>query len=101
MTHLENSKEEWSWLLEKVGLSDAMEIAEKYRFRRSDETLAESQSVLFKDVSIKAVQSVYRRYYTDFVSFGYSPQFVSSFISHLNKYSKVVYFALQCVQQHL
>ena len=72
---MEESSTEWKWILTKMGLDEIINIDGKYKNRRSAER--------FRKMPENVAQTIYRRFFTDFVSFGYSPEFVASFVQSL------------------
>ena len=79
--HQENSKIEWSWVLDEFNLSDFVEIQDRYRKRRSLSQWEKKEKTKFSKIPRELMEKIYRRFYLDFITLGYSPQLVKMFLS--------------------
>ena len=79
--HQENSNIEWSWVLDEFNLSDFVEIQDRYRKRRSLSKWEKKEKEKFSKIPKVLMEKIYRRFYLDFITLGYSPQLVKMFLS--------------------
>lgn len=100
ITHLDNSKEEIPFVLEKINLAGKVEIAEKYswdgtrrikdpeKIEEARKRKVEEPDLRWKNVPKETAALIYKHFFLDFVLFGYSPDDVLKVIKTADSQKK-------------
>nr|AAT47832.1 N-acetylgalactosamine 4-O-sulfotransferase-like protein [Oikopleura dioica] len=88
ITHLENSKKEIPFLLEKINLKNEINVGGQYTWNGTKRILEESDrppdELHWQNVPKETAKLIYKHYYLDFIIFGYSTEEVLKYVHSSN-----------------